>query len=377
MKYVAVVTPAISDPRSEGAAFRLWQILGIFSELGYKVYLAPLQTDFKSLSISESENRIHYWESTGFKVLRNGISEIPERIEVQKNNGIFWYDGYVAAGLALREQKNVYPSVFHLFDTVDLGYRRYFREAKLRNNPKLLQKAIQVKRIEFEAATMADLTLAISEEEREILGKEAPSARMLTLPNIHLCQRETPGFEERDGVVFVGSYFHPPNRDAVEWLIKEIWPQCLTLDPGLKLYLVGAGPIDDLLDRSDDTVIRTGYIDSLEDFFAKRKLSVAPLRFGAGIKGKVLLSLGLGVPVVGTSIAAEGISQGIPPGICQAQSAAEIARRICELHRDIGDWTQLRESGLNLIEEEFSRARAKQRIDELIGLIADISNHKT
>ena len=126
-------------------------------------------------------------------------------------------------------------------------------------------------------------------------------------------------FESSEDMVFIGGYKHPPNVDAVEYLVKKIWPHIHKLLPSVKLRICGSDMPESFKKYASDSIIIQGYVPDLNALLSKTRLTLAPLRFGAGLKGKVASSIGVGVPVIGTSIAFEGMAQeGLPDVILQA-----------------------------------------------------------
>jgi glycosyltransferase involved in cell wall biosynthesis len=116
------------------------------------------------------------------------------------------------------------------------------------------------------------------------------------------------GFEEKESIIFWGAMDRGENRDAAEWFVKDIFPGITGKKPGAKLYIVGANPSESLKKLGNNNIIITGFVEDPLPYFEKAKLAVAPLRLGAGVKVKVLEALSAGLPVVATSVGAEGIT---------------------------------------------------------------------
>lgn len=366
MPSLVFVTPVVPDPRREGSALRIWHVLRIFAQYGFTITILPIQHQFKSIPEATIRERTIYWESSGIQVLVRNTSFLDYISRIADTHTLFWYDAYISAEIALPRLKTMYPKACHAFDTVDLAHRRFFREAKIKDNKKLLLRAIDVKRKEYALAAKANVTIMISKEEEAILKKDLPSATLFYLPNVHPCQHQTPQFENRNGVSFVGNYLHTPNLDAVNWFIKEIWPLCLERSPDLRLNLVGSGPLNSLNLSEIKNVNLVGYVNDLEDFLSRSRLTIAPLRFGAGIKGKVLFSLSQGIPCVGTTVAAEGMEFLTNKGFTLAESPEAFAVAVEQLHNNQDIWSKQRNKGLYTVEKAFGLSASEDRIKAFI-----------
>jgi O-antigen biosynthesis protein len=253
----------------------------------------------------------------------------------------------------LDEVRRAAPAALVVFDTVDLHHLREFRQAKLTGSASLLAAALARKRQELALVAAADRTLVVSEVERELLAREVPGADVHVVSNIHPVTADVPPFEARSGAVFVGAFEHQPNVDAAEWLVDEIWPLVRAATP-IDLTIVGRSAPAHLA-RACVSVAAS--VPDVAPYIDAARLSVAPLRFGAGVKGKVLESLGRGTPVVGTGVAFEGI-----PVEATADDAAGLAAAIVEAHEDRHVWTALSDEGRRVVAESFSADAARRAL---------------
>ncbi|MGW8323943.1 MAG: glycosyltransferase family 4 protein, partial [Thermodesulfobacteriota bacterium] len=153
----------------------------------------------------------------------------------------------------------------------------------------------------------SDAMVVVSKVEKELLAGLLPAEKVHLVSTVTVTHPVTAGFAERRGVLFVGGFLHPPNEDAVRYLLEEIWPLVCEKRPTPPLYIVGNHPPKWLLNNRVAGVQVLGYIPDLAPLYEKVVASIAPLRFGAGIKGKINESMAYGVPVVTTSIGSEGI----------------------------------------------------------------------
>ena len=224
------------------------------------------------------------------------------------------------------------PQAKLIYLNADLHYLRMERQAELENSDALREEAKSMKAREFSLAEAADITLVHSEFERDILHREVPEAAVAVLPLIEEVVDTSLPHVARKDIMFLGGYNHPPNIDAANFLLDDIWPKLSQELPDAKLLLVGANPPQELKDRASDRVLVPGKVDDLAPWFDRSRLFVAALRYGAGAKGKVLASLAHGVPVVATDIAAEGMPMEDGATVFIANGADGLAQETLRLY---------------------------------------------
>jgi glycosyltransferase involved in cell wall biosynthesis len=174
-------------------------------------------------------------------------------------------------------------------------------------------------------------------------------------------------FAERSGVAFIGGYGHAPNVDGAKWLMNSLMPRVRWQDPAIECLLVGSALPDELRHIQADGVTLVGHVDDLSTIFDRVRLTVAPLSYGAGIKGKILDSLAAGIPCVYTTLAAEGMN--LPEALepCRADNARTIASAICDLHANAELYEKCCEAGLKYVADELSEERIDQAMRRAIG----------
>src|SRR5262249_12332773 len=171
----------------------------------------------------------------------------------------------------------------------------------------LLAEAREMARAELLAMRLVDVVITHSLAEAAYLRRAAPGVSVHVVPWAVPARPSGRGFAERSGIVFVGQQVHEPNQDAVRWLRDAILPRGWGRNPGSSCDVVGRGWPEEPFGDGDERLRLIGPVERLDEAFARVRLSVAPLRFGAGVKGKVLESFAAGLPCVMSPVAAEGI----------------------------------------------------------------------
>jgi glycosyltransferase involved in cell wall biosynthesis len=262
--------------------------------------------------------------------------------------------------------KKVCPQAKIIFDTVDLEFLREHRRAKVENSERLLKAAEKLRARDLYVAQSSALTLAVSQMEKDLLLQEAPSLNVEVLSTIHNITRPKRAFSERRDILFVGGFNHLPNVDAVTFFVKEIFPLIKRNLPDMRFYVAGSNPPRQVLSQGSEDVIIAGYIKDLTPYFESCKLSVAPLRYGAGVKGKINQSMSYGLPVVTTSIGAEGLEAVDGEDILIADSPADFAQKVILLYSDENLWRRLSENSIRNIEKYHSYDAAKAKLAQIL-----------
>lgn len=191
-----------------------------------------------------------------------------------------------------------------LYDTIDLHFVRGRREAALSGSSDESWKGME--RLEMQCAAEADATIVVTQPECNLL-LERGVHNVHIVPTLHDMEVDRPrSFTETADILFIGGYNHTPNVDAAKWLCREIMPIVWKAAPDARVHLLGSNPGEDVLALANDRIAVPGYIPDVTEYFLKSRVFVAPLRFGAGIKGKIGQALSFALPCVITDIAAEG-----------------------------------------------------------------------
>ncbi len=200
------------------------------------------------------------------------------------------------------------PSCKIIYEPSDLHYVRMFRESNLNNDSNKMADAQKSKELELELMKKSSLTLFRTEKECQLVLREDPSLKVAALTS-YFFEGESKPFNKRKDIVFIGGFGHPPNVDAVEHFVNEIFPLIRQKMPEVKFYVVGSNIPDKLAKLCKETknCILVGYVEDVSDYLSGCRIMVVPLRWGAGVKGKIIHSMWYSLPVVTTEVGAEGI----------------------------------------------------------------------
>jgi glycosyltransferase involved in cell wall biosynthesis len=199
-----------------------------------------------------------------------------------------------------------------------------------------------------------------------VLREAAPEARVHVISNVHEvvgCRRP---YAERKDIFFVGGYQHPPNIDAAEWFVGSIWPLIREELPDIQFHLIGSKAPEQVRALHGNGVHFHGFVENLEPWLDGCRLAVAPLRYGAGIKGKVNISMSRGQPVVATPMAVEGMFAKAGRDVLIAETATDFAAAVVRLYRDEALWNQISAHGLENVRQYFSVETARLGLQELL-----------
>ena len=222
------------------------------------------------------------------------------------------------------------------------------------------------KQQELSTARKADKTLLVSPVEIELFKQEAPDVPVALLSNIHQNQETAFDYQQRKDILFIGGFEHLPNVDAMEFFIKEVFPILHSLKPDLKLKIIGSHLPEKIAAYASTHIIIKGFVPDIKPIFERIRLSIAPLRYGAGVKGKINTSMTYGVPVVATTIAAEGMNLIHNKDILIADTPEDFAKQIVRAYDDKQIWTSLSNSGKLNIEQHFSFSVAEHQLNNIL-----------
>ena len=249
----------------------------------------------------------------------------------------------------------------------DLHFLRELREYEISQDKNLLRSSQAWKKKEFALFKKADVIHVVGSYEQSYLQKEFADKPVRNLPifiydgpKANVCK----DFKKRRDILFVGGFGHPPNTDAVLWFAREIFPEILTKYPDMKWYIVGSKPPKEVEDLASPNIVVTGFLtdEELEKRYNESRLAVVPLRYGAGVKGKVIEAAYYQIPVITTPIGAEGIPNE-ENALIVSQNVDEFASNIVNLYEDWTALEEISEGEAQLIREEYSWEKAREVIE--------------
>ncbi len=242
------------------------------------------------------------------------------------------------------------PQAKTLLVTHDLHYYRLEQEAKIEKSKDKAYWAKLTKGNEFSAIIKSDATIVLGAHETEIIKSYLPKVDCYQLPFWEETKPLKKSFAERQNIFFLGGFNHPPNADALTYFLEEIWPLVSPKLPGVRFYVFGSKIPERFHKYANKSVVIAGYIESLDEAFDNFRVNVAPLRYGAGQNGKVVVSLCRCLPAVISPIAAKGI--GLTDGLNTliGADAKSFAEHLVSLYQNEEQW-----KGISKASEEFAK----------------------
>jgi GT2 family glycosyltransferase/glycosyltransferase involved in cell wall biosynthesis len=358
---VLIIDAYTPEPDQDSGSLRLRYLMQCYMDLGYGVtFMADNRAFAGRYSVDMQQDGIEVIYNPWVGSLQRFFSERGSEFKLVMISRHYVASKYV--GLLKRHC----PDAHFVFDTVDLHYLREERFAKLENSLPLERAAAQTRRAELAVINAADATLVVSPVEKTVLEQAAPGAAVHIISNVHQVPGSRRPFSERKDIFFVGGYQHPPNIDAAVWFTRSIWPLIHAELPDLVFHLIGSKAPEQVRALHGNGVHFHGFVESLEPWLDDCRIAVAPLRYGAGIKGKVNISMSRGQPVVATPMAVEGMFAKPGRDVLVAESAEDFAASVIRLYQDEALWNQVSVCGLENVRQYFSVETARLGLQQLI-----------
>jgi glycosyltransferase involved in cell wall biosynthesis len=190
----------------------------------------------------------------------------------------------------------------------------------------------------------------------------------MLLSTIHEPIADVPPWQARRGLLFIGGFQHPPNVDAMLWYAREILPHVRRLLQGVKTYVVGSRVPASVRSLAAEDFAILGHVPDIDPYLAGCRVSIAPLRYGAGVKGKINSAMSYGLPVVATTPSVEGMHLAHGRDVLVADEPEAFAAAIARLYEDRVLWERLSAAGRENVERHFSRAVARESLGALLAL---------
>jgi len=362
MPRLLVIDHRMVTPDRDAGSLRMWRVLEILRSLGSEVTYA-------TADLSVSGPWAIRLQEMGVKVLRPPFS-LSLRRHLRRDGTR--YDGVWLCRVAVAQRyvpsiRKYCPGTKVIFDTVDLHFLREQREAELSGDARAKRQAAETRRAELAVIRQVDVTILVSPEEARIVHDECPEANLRILSMIHQPLSEVADFEARRGLLFVGGFEHRPNQDGVEWFVSRILPKIRESLPEEPFWIVGSGATRHMHRVAAPGVTVVGWVLDLTSIYARARVCVAPLRYGAGVKGKITQALAHGLPCVATPVACEGMPLNHEESVLMADDETSFAAEVVRLHQDRDLWQSLSSAGLQIVAEHFSKERARDEVADLLG----------
>lgn len=335
-----------------GAELRFLSILKALAIKG-DVYFCALQLARKAREIGDEAVQRYRLNlrNAGVTVLDESASKI---LKGDRFDAIYF--PYFTTAAPWIESVRIYqPNARLIVDNGDIHFRRMRSKALLTGDPHDMEIADHDKRVELSVYARADVVIVVSPEDESTLREELPAQPTYLIPNIHALPATFGSVtRERNTLVFVGAYTHPPNVDAVIYFVNEVLPLVIAAKPAVRLRLIGFAPPPEVLALASDHVEVVGYVSETAPYLDASWVSIAPIRFGAGVKGKIGDALAHRLPVVTTSVGVEGF--GLVPGvhILVADTPPCFADAVLRLLDDDDLHVRLAQAGYEFIRDHFS-----------------------
>ena len=355
-KMVLVVDHYVPEFDKDAGSRNTFQYLKMFVDKGYAVKFLPA-------NFSYTKKYTEVLEQMGIEVLY-GVEykkNIEDWIIMNKDNIDFVYLNrpHVAADYVdfIKENTNIKI----IFYGHDLHFLRENREFEITGDEYHKNESEKWKKIELDIMKKSDVVYYPSLVEKETIKEIDKSINVKAIiaymyENLDLEKKYD--INSRDGILFVGGFRHRPNIDGVLWFTKEIYP-LIRKNKNVNFYIVGSNPTNEILRLNGNGIVVKGFVsdEELEHLYNTCRLVVAPLRYGAGIKGKIIEAMAKGTPIVTTSIGAEGITDS--DNILKiADEAPKFAKYVCDLYDNQQELQKLMTEGLNYIQKNYSEEAA-------------------
>lgn len=365
-KNILVIDRYVPTFDKDAGSYRMYNILKILSELGHKVtFIGDNLMQLEAYAGVLQQYGIEVIYAPYIKSINDYLAERGKFFDT-----VILSRFHIAAN-HISAVKKYCSKAKIILDTVDLEYLRETRRAAVENDKNVLKNANTLKKMEFHLAKECDVTLVVSPVEKDIMLKECPPLKVEILSIIHEIYPPIKAFSERKNIMFLGGFDHLPNVDAVIYFIKEIFPFIKKEIPDIKFYIVGSNPPKEIeLLNSGDTIV-TGYVKDLTPYFENFRVFVAPLRYGAGIKGKIGEAMAHGLPVVTTSIGAEGMNLKYGENIFFSDKPDEFAKYVAMMYRNEDLWNKVSKNSIDFIQKNFSYDASKEKLKVLFDKIAE------
>lgn len=360
MKKLLIIGFVLPEPKSSAAGSRMLQLIHLFQKQGYAITFATTANDSDKAFDLSSIN------VTTAKIELNSDS-FDEFIRQQKPDAVLFDRFMTEEQFGWRVAEHC-PNAIRILDTEDFHGLRKGRGLALKAKQEFSVSYLQndITKREIASIYRCDLSLIISEYEMELLQNQFKIDKHLLFYIPFLIEsitesqlKQIPTFEERQHFISIGNFLHPPNYDAVLYLKQEIWPLIRKQLPKAEIHIYGAYPsqkVTQLNNKADGFLIK-GFAEDVNTVMQRAKVCLASLRFGAGLKGKLIDAMQNGTPSIMTSIAAEGMFGKLPSNGFIEDDPEVFTNKAIALYTEKQIWQEKQSNGFKVINTRFDMNR--------------------
>ena len=348
----------IPRPAFDAGSFYAMQLMGMYQAFGYEVTFIP------DAEMAGDPALLAPLQDQGIEVIQAPFAPDAATYiaQIEADFEVVVMSRHNCGGRHLEALTARWPGARRVFHPGDLHHIRELREAVLKSDVELFRTAIATKARELDIVRQADVTVVVSTFEEDALRSEGLGQHVVRIDPAYVNRPPAPyDPAARHGVAFIGGYGHQPNVDAVRLLCEQVWPIVSAARPDIRLMIVGSNPPDDFAAYQSDCVQVLGRIEDLDRLLDGLRLTVAPLRFGAGVKMKLVSSLAAGVPVLCSPLAAEGLALPQGAGLVLAEGGAAFAAAVLALYDDLPQLLALSQAGHAAVVDRFSEASVRSQ----------------
>ncbi|WP_298119635.1 glycosyltransferase family 4 protein [Flavobacterium sp.] len=352
-KILLIIGFVLPEPKSSAAGSRMMQLIHLFKKNGYAITFATTAQNFEF-----SEDIL----SLGVLVrtIELNSSSFDEFVK-ELNPDIVLFDRFMVEEQFGWRVSESCPDAMKILDTEDLHCLRQARQLAVKENREFTLDDLfaDVAKREIASILRCDLSLMVSEFEMELLQNQFKVSKDLLFYMPIFVERlyEIPPFTERNDFVFIGNFLHEPNWDCVKYLSEIIWPLLNKRLPEVKMLIYGAYPSQKVLElnRPKQNFYINGRADNALEVIKNAKVVLSPIRFGAGIKGKLLEAMQCGTPSITSSIGAEAMAGNFDWNGFVKDNPVDFVDAAVQLYENEKLWQQFQENGFEIIEKRFKK----------------------
>jgi glycosyltransferase involved in cell wall biosynthesis len=381
MQKVLFIGAVWPEPKSSAGGIRMMQLLQMFLRNDWQITFASsaadsdFAEDITSLGI----------DKVSIELNNSSFDEFVKELNPQ----VVVFDRFMSEEQYGWRVAESVPNALRMIETIDLHCLRTSRQEMLKSGENLTATLLKNDTAKRELACYfrSDLNLIISDEEIPILQNvfHFPLEQLYYLPykipSLSIEEKSTlPSFEEREHFVTIGNFKHEPNWDSVRYLKETIWPQIRAKMPQAQLHVYGsyAGAKVLQLHKPAEGFHVLGRAEDALTVMKNARVCLAPLRFGAGIKGKLAEAMLCGTPSVTTAVGAEGLRGEMPWNGAVTEELSIFVNAAVQLYQDKNKFMEAQQNGFSIIEKRFETLDKEQNfIQRINNLLQNLQEHRS